>query len=130
MSALGQDRAVQRVVHAQELTHRDRAATILVIVFGQQIEDVVVLTWDDVKVSDEIVTWRELAASPGNERGYSPGRPIDPGHLRCRLKKIFSRYSAPVQPDSAPYAPTSRRCETTAREDLCWVNRTARRPPP
>jgi hypothetical protein len=60
---------------------RDRAAAILVLVFGQQIEDVVGLTWDDVKVSGDLVTvrvgqidivlpdpldgaWRELAANP------------------------------------------------------------------
>lgn len=58
MSALDQDHAVQRVVHTKEITRRDRAAAILVLVFGQQIEDVVTLTWDDVKVSDEIVTVR------------------------------------------------------------------------
>lgn len=123
MSALDQDRAVERVVHTQELTRRDRAAAILVLVFGQQIEDVVALTWDAVKVSDEIVTvrvgkidialpdpldqpWRELAANPGNDltashpnsnwvfRGYSPGRHVDPGHLRGRLKDVFSTRAA------------------------------------
>lgn len=123
MSALDQDHALQRVVHTHELTQRDRAAAILVIVFGQQMEDVVKLTWDDVKVSDEIVTirvgmvdialpdpldqpWRELAANPGNDltashpnskwvfRGYSPGRHVDPGHMRGRLKDVFSTREA------------------------------------
>lgn len=123
MSALDQDRAVERVVHTQELTRRDRAAAILVLVFGQQIEDLVALTWDAVKVSDEIVTvrvgkidialpdpldqpWRELAANPGNYltashpnsnwvfRGYSPGRHVDPGHLRGRLKDVFGTRAA------------------------------------
>jgi len=58
MSAHDQDQAVQLVVHTEELTQRDRAAAILVLVFGQQIEDVVALTWDDVQVSDEVVTVR------------------------------------------------------------------------
>ena len=123
MSALDQDQAVQRVVNTQELTRRDRAAAILVLVFGQQIEDVVALTWNDVKVSDEIVTvrtgkidivlpepldqpWRELTSRPGNDltashpnsnwvfRGNSPGRHVDPGHLRGRLKDVFSTRAA------------------------------------
>lgn len=46
--------------------------------------------------------WRELAANPGNDltashpnsnwvfRGYSPGRHIDPAHLRVRLCDVFS----------------------------------------
>lgn len=41
MNATGQEHAVQRVVHTEELTPHDRAAAILVLVFGQQIEDVV-----------------------------------------------------------------------------------------
>ena len=36
-----QDAALERVVHTDELTARDRAAAILVIVFGQRIEDVI-----------------------------------------------------------------------------------------
>jgi hypothetical protein len=48
MPAAAQEVVVQRVVHTNELTPRDRAATILVLVFGQQLEDIVELTWDDV----------------------------------------------------------------------------------
>jgi hypothetical protein len=105
------------------LTPRDRAAAILVLVFGQQIQDVVGLTWDDVKVTEELVTvrvgaieialpdplagpWRELAATPGNDltaahpnsnwvfRGYSPGRHIDASHLRNRLRQVLSTRAA------------------------------------
>ncbi|MEV5961158.1 hypothetical protein AB0L70_05305 [Kribbella sp. NPDC051952] len=97
-----QDAAVERVVHTDELTARDRAAAILVIVFGQHIEDVIQLTWDDVTVTDDVgivrlgktefalpspldEPMRQLAAAPGNDltashpnsnwvfRGYSPG---------------------------------------------------------
>ncbi len=53
MTAIDQEHAVQRVVHTDELSPRDRAAAILVLVFGQHIEDVVGLTWDDVKTTDE-----------------------------------------------------------------------------
>ncbi|MEV4263553.1 hypothetical protein [Kribbella sp. NPDC049584] len=123
MSAVDQEQAVNRVVHTDELTARDRAAAILVLVFGQQIEDVVGLTWDDVDVTEDLVAvrvgaieivlpdpldrpWREMAATPGNDltaahpnsswvfRGYSPGRHIDPGHLRTRLRGVFSTRAA------------------------------------
>jgi hypothetical protein len=114
-----QDAAVERVVHTDELTARDRAAAILVIVFGQRIEDVIQLTWNDVTVTDDVVTvrlgktefalpspldepMRQLAAAPGNDltashpnsnwvfRGYSPGRHIHGSSLRSRLKTVFS----------------------------------------
>jgi len=123
MSAADQERVVQRVVHTDEMTARDRAAAILVLVFGQQIEDVVALTWDDVKVTDELITvqvgtieialpgpldepWRQLASTPGHDltaahpnsnwvfRGHSPGRHLDPGHLRTRLQNVFSTRAA------------------------------------
>jgi DNA-binding transcriptional ArsR family regulator len=113
--------AVNRVVHTDELTARDRAAAIRVLVFGQQMQDVVGLTWDDVEVTEDLVRvsaieislpdpldgpWRELAATPGNDltaahpnsdwvfRGYSPGRHIDPGHLRTRLRGVFGTRAA------------------------------------
>lgn len=98
---------------------RDRAAATLVIVFGQQIEDVIRLTWDDVTVTDDVVTvrlgkskfalpspldgpMRHLAAAPGNDltashpnsnrvfRGYSPGHQIHGSSMRNRLKSVFS----------------------------------------
>lgn len=111
------------VVHTDELTARDRAAAILVIVFGQRIEDVIQLTWNDVTVTDDVVTvrlgktefalpspldepMRQLAAAPGNDltashpnsnwvfRGYSPGRHIHGSSLRSRLKTVFSTRAA------------------------------------
>lgn len=117
------DAAVERVVHTDELTVRDRAAAILVIVFGQHVEDVIRLTWDDVTVTDELVTirlgktgfalpspldapMRELAAAPGHDltashptsnwvfRGYSPGTHIHGASLRGRLKTLFSTRAA------------------------------------
>lgn len=48
MSKSQQDTAVERVVHTDELTVRDRAAAMLVIIFGQHTVDVIRLTWDDV----------------------------------------------------------------------------------
>jgi integrase len=117
-----QDAAVERVVHTDELNARDRAAAILVIVFGQHIEDVIQLTWDDVTVTDDVVKvrlgktefalpspldepMRQLAAAPCNLtashpnsnwvfRGYSPGRHIHGSSLRQRLKVVFSTRAA------------------------------------
>lgn len=123
LSKSEQDAAVERVVNTDELTVRDRAAAILVIVFGQHIEGVVALTWDDVTVTDDIVTirlgktefalpspldqpMRQLAAAPGNDltashpnsnwvfRGYSPGSHLHGSSLRSRLKAVFSTCAA------------------------------------
>jgi integrase len=123
LSAREQQEAVDRVVHTDELTPRDRAASILVLVFGQQIQDVVGLTWDHVQVTDELITvqvgrleialpppldepWRQLAANPGHGltaahpfsnwvfRGTPPGRHLDPGHLRRRLQEVFRSRAA------------------------------------
>jgi len=87
MSAVDQEQVVNRVVHTGELAPRDRAAAILVLVFGQQIEDVVGRTWDDVKVTPHPKSNRVF-------RGYSPGRQIDPGHLRTRLRGVFGKRAA------------------------------------
>ncbi|UKA57010.1 Fis family transcriptional regulator [Arthrobacter sp. FW306-2-2C-D06B] len=119
----GQDQALQKVIHTNGLETRDRAAAILILVFGQQAENIARLTWDEVTVTDDLVTiqlgsiqialpdplaqpWRELAANPGHEltaahpntkwvfRGASPGRHINPGHLTTRLSKLFSTRAA------------------------------------
>lgn len=123
LSKSEQNAAVERVVHTDELTVRDRAAAILVVVFGQQIEEVIRLTWDDVTVTDEVVTirpgntefalpspldepMRQLAAAPGKDltashpnsnwvfRGYSPGSHIHGSSLRSRLKAVFGTRAA------------------------------------
>lgn len=84
LSLSAQDEAVQRVVRTDEFHPRDRAAAILVIVFGQQIEDLANVTQDDVTVTDDRVTvrlgaiqialpnpldapWRQLASAPGHD---------------------------------------------------------------
>lgn len=124
MSVEDQQDAVDGITSNQlELNPRDRAAAILVLVFGQQIDRVVKLTWDHIIVSDELVTVtlgdiaialpapldepfrylageRDLAntaAHPATNwvfRGYSPGQHINPGHLRSRLKATFSTRAA------------------------------------
>lgn len=120
---IGQDKALQQIIHTNALETRDRAAAILILVFGQQAENIARLTWDDVTVTEDLVTiqlgttkialpdplaqpWRELAANPGHEltaahpntkwvfRGTSPGRHIHPGHLTTRLSKLFSTRAA------------------------------------
>jgi hypothetical protein len=114
---------MQHVVRTDVLTPRDRAAAILVLIFGQQIVDVARLTWDDIRVTDELVSvkvaaidialpvpldepWRKLAANPGHDltaahpnsnsvfRGNAPGQHINPAHLRNRLRKLFSTRAA------------------------------------
>lgn len=124
MSAEGQRDAVDSITSNQpELNPRDRAAAILVLVFGQQIDRVVKLTWDQVIVSDELVTVtlgdiaialpapldepfrylageRDLAntaAHPSTRwvfRGYVPGQHVNPTHLRNRLKSTFGTRAA------------------------------------
>jgi hypothetical protein len=123
LSRSEQDVVVELVVHSDELGTRDRAAAILVIVFGQQIEDVIRLTWDDVTVTEELVPnrlgktafalpsplgepMRQLAAAPGHDltaahpnsnwvfRGHSPGRHIHGASLRARLKALFANRDA------------------------------------
>ncbi|WP_306914757.1 MULTISPECIES: hypothetical protein [unclassified Arthrobacter] len=115
----GQDQALKRIIHADEFEARDRAAAILILVFGQQAENIARLTWTDLTITEELVTiqlgttrialpdplaqpWRELAANPGHSqtashpnskwvfRGISPGRHIHPGHLTVRLGRLFS----------------------------------------
>lgn len=122
MSAEAQQDAVDSITSNQPaLNPRDRAAAILVLVFGQQIDRVVKLTWDCVIVSDELVTvtlgdiavalpapldepFRYLAGERANTaahpatnwvfRGYVPGQHINPGHLRNRLKSTFGTRAA------------------------------------
>ncbi|MBC7289801.1 MAG: Fis family transcriptional regulator [Actinotalea sp.] len=118
-----QDRAVQAVVHDEDLTPRDRLAAVLVLVLGQQIEDVVRLTWDRGTVTENLVAitvgatpvvlpppldepLRQLFAEPGHGRtaahpntpwifrGHSPGRHISAAHLRQRLKIVCSTRAA------------------------------------
>jgi hypothetical protein len=115
LSASGQDEAVRRVVHTTELTSRDRAAAILVVVFAEQIENVIKLTWDDVQITEYKVTVRigqtdislpapldqpvrQVAAASSNTAahpnsnwvfpGYSPGRHIRAASLRERLPGV------------------------------------------
>jgi hypothetical protein len=120
----GQDDALNRVLHAGgQIEARDQAAAILVLVFGQQAERIAQLTWENVTVTEELVTvqlgsidialpnpldepWRELARNPSHGltaahpnsswvfTGRSPGKHIHPGHLTQRLTRIFSTRAA------------------------------------
>jgi len=55
LTKTGQDRALQKGGLTNELEIRDRAAVILILVFGQQVEIIARLTWDDVAVTDDRV---------------------------------------------------------------------------
>ena len=115
--------AIDLAVHGNGMTSRDRLAAILVLVFGQQIEKVVALTWDEITLTNGAVLIelagfsirldppldqpiRDLSAAPLHSRtaahpnspwvfrGAKPGRHIDPAHLRARLKPTFSTLEA------------------------------------
>ncbi|MDN5919276.1 MAG: hypothetical protein L0I76_29975 [Pseudonocardia sp.] len=123
LSAAEQDSALKRVISPDELDVRERAAAILVLVFGQQVEHVARLTWNNVTVTPELVSvrldgveialpapldqpWRHLAVEPGHDltaahprsnwvfRGSSPGQHIRAATLRNRLRDLFSTRAA------------------------------------
>lgn len=123
LDAATQTQIVHRITHENDMDTRDRAAGILVLVFGQQVSDIVRLTWDDVTLTEELVSitlgtveialvppldapWRELATSPTHDQtaahpnsnwiflGASPGRHIRPATLPERLRKAFSTRAA------------------------------------
>ena len=93
------------------------------MVFGQQVSDIVQLTWDNVTVTAELVTitfgtveialtspldepWREQAATPTHDqtaahpnsnwvfRGGVPGRHLQASTLTQRLSTVFSSRAA------------------------------------
>ncbi|SKE08753.1 Fis family transcriptional regulator [Mycobacteroides abscessus subsp. abscessus] len=123
MPAEQQKQIIERVNRTGDLSPRIRAAAILVLVFGQQVERVVKLTWDDVTVSEELVTIkladmpialpppldepiRQLCDDPGfgltaahpNSnwvfRGVKPGQHTTAMSLRQRLFDVFSTRAA------------------------------------
>ncbi|ROP66759.1 Fis family transcriptional regulator [Curtobacterium sp. PhB115] len=123
MSASDQASATERLVHTDELSPRDRAIGILVLVFGQQLRKSLELRWSDITVNEDTVCvrlgsidlelpppldapWRELLTEPVNLRtashpssdwvftGQSPGRPINPGHIATHLRDVFSARAA------------------------------------
>ncbi|BDZ50501.1 hypothetical protein GCM10025867_27420 [Frondihabitans sucicola] len=123
LDASAQGAALERVVHTDELAPRERIAATLVLVFGQQVRDIVTLTWDRVRIEDGLVTirmggfdidlpapldepWRQLAAHSPNMQtaahphsswvfpGTKPGYHVNPSHMRNRLKQYFSARAA------------------------------------
>ncbi len=143
MNAEDQQRTVQRVVHSDELNPRDRAVAILVVVFGQQIEDVVALTWDDVAVADATVTvrvgtiritmpepldlpWRELATKPGNDDRDTPQQRLGFSGL---LSRSPHRRRAPASPAARRVQHSRRAAGNTARTHENHARRHPRRGP-
>lgn len=125
----GQDEALKRVVHDDGLETRDRAAAMLILVFGQQAEDIAWLTWDDVTITEELVTiqlgtiqialpdplnrpWRELAANSG--RDLTASHP--------NTSRVF-RAASP----GASYPP--RAPHNTPQQTVQHPGRTTRNPP-
>lgn len=123
LAAVAQTELVDKISHTTDMSPRDRAAAILVLVFGQQVPDIVQLTWDNVTVTEELVTitfgtveialtppldepWRDLTATPTHHqiaahpnskwvfRGGSPGQHIQASTLTQRLSTAFSSRAA------------------------------------
>lgn len=123
LSATDQDQAIHQALRTDELTTRDRAAAILVLVFAQPITAIITLRWEQVTITDEQVTlrlddlaialpapldepWRALAIHPGHDQtaahpespwvflGTSPGRHITAATLRQRLGRHFAARAA------------------------------------
>lgn len=126
MPATEQDQILNAVVGqpaGDELSSRDRLAVILVLVFGQQIEDVVQMTWDQADLAREPITLtigehpielhpplddplRRLHAAPAAAKtaahatnrwifpGHSPGRHLTASHLRNRIKTLIATRAA------------------------------------
>ncbi|WP_248761087.1 tyrosine-type recombinase/integrase [Pseudarthrobacter sp. SSS035] len=123
LDAARQTEIMHSLGHTTDMNLRDRAAAILVMVFGQQVSDIVQLTWDNVTVTEELVTitfgtveialtspldepWRELAATPTHDqtaahpnsnwvfRGGAPGRHLRASTLTQRLSTLFSSRAA------------------------------------
>jgi len=123
LDAAAQTELIQSLSHTTDMNSRDRAAAILVLVFGQQVADIVKLTWDNVTVTTENLTitlgtveialtppldepWRELATIPTHHqtaahpqsnwvfRGGSPGKHLQASTLTNRLSTAFSTRAA------------------------------------
>ncbi|WP_214467096.1 Fis family transcriptional regulator [Microbacterium flavescens] len=116
MSLAEQRQANADLSDADAVDLRDRAAGVLVLVFGQRVEDIVRLTWSDVTITRESVTirlagmslpipspfddlWRQLRQTPRHQQtaahpnstwifpGQKPGQPVNPDHLANRLRQ-------------------------------------------
>lgn len=109
LSAADQRRALDTNLHGPGINTRDRLAAVLVLIFGQQMEDVARLTWNQVTLGDVEIGLpdpldtlvRTIAAAPSNSntaahpnspwvfRGRNPGQHINPAHLRQRMNHAF-----------------------------------------
>ena len=111
-----QKNALDLATSDMEIPARDRFAAILVLAFGQPIERVTTLTWEDISIDDDLIvihlgtpialpdplaqivrdmrsqaTPSNTAAHPNSNwvfPGSSPGQPMDPASLRNRLHEL------------------------------------------
>jgi hypothetical protein len=104
-----QRRALDRVVQPDQLTARDRLAAILVLVFGQQLEDVVRLRVDDVTSTDETVTISlgsiQIALPPPLDEPYVSSSPTP--------AKVRQPHTQPLLGSSAAAPPASTSAQAT-----------------
>lgn len=124
LDSQAQNEAIDDHVHNADMPARHRAIAILLLVFGQPLERLVALTWDDVNITGDPVTirlggtadielhppldepFRQLAVQPHNHQtaahpnsnwvfpGYSPGRHLDAGYIAGRLRATVGARAA------------------------------------
>lgn len=115
LSSAEQTAAVQAIVHHHDLTPRDQLAAILVLVLGQQIEDVVRLTWDNTTVTDDLATIT-LGTAPITvpHRSMNPCANSSPSlGMAARPRTPTPRGSSGVTPPAATSA--RRTCASASR---------------
>ncbi len=124
LDAQAQTKAIDEHIQSTDMPVRHRAIAILLLVFGQPLERLIALTWDDVTITDTLVTirlggaadielhppldepFRQLAAEPHSHQtaahpnsnwvfpGYSPGRHLEPGYIADRLRTTVGVHGA------------------------------------
>ena len=137
-----QHNVIDAVVHDGRGRPRERLAAVLVVVFGQTIERVVNLTWDDIHINDTVsitlagvpITLEppleqlvlDVAARPSGPLtaghpslkwvfpGGRPGSHTTASHMRHRLSPLFSTLAARLGSlsDLASTAPVAILAET------------------
>jgi len=117
-----QNAVIDQLIHGDEASARDRLLAILILIFGQPVERVAALTWDQVTIGVQVTIRlggmdivlpepldqpvRELARTPVHDntaahpnspwvfRGHSPGRHATPASLRQHLSRLFPARAA------------------------------------
>ena len=130
LSGADQDTALGQVVDGKSLSARDRAAAILVLVFGQQLEDVVALTWDDITVTDDLVTVKlggfEIALRPARRALARPQGKTGPRSNRGPPEQQLALPRPLPRPAHQRHESARPASPTPVRHACCAARHTAR----